>query len=98
MANNAFLATLYAEVQTFDAKNGGWVIYGNGYAQPVYRSFPVAEVQVIGISPAQVVATAFGNVTANSIIEIFPTGLSTPGFTKKYLCDATVATLNTART
>lgn len=98
MANNSFIATLYGEVTTYDAKNGFWQLSGNGYPSPVYRSFPVVDTQVIGISPAQVVQTAFGTVTANSIIEIFPTGLATPGFTRKYLCDATVATLNTART
>ena len=98
MANNAFSFTAYAEVQTYDGKNGGWQISGNGYPNPVYRSDPVVGTRVIGISPAQVVQTAFGTVTANSIIEIFPTGLSTPGFTRKYLCDATEATLQTART
>lgn len=98
MANNAFSFTGYAEVTTFDAKNGGWQINGNGYAGPVYQSLPVAGTRVIGISPAQVVATAFGSVTANSIVEILPTGLGVPGFTRKYLCDATEAALNTART
>lgn len=93
----AYLATLYAEVQTFDAKAGGWQIYGNGYNNPVYRSFPTTDTQVIGISPAQVVQTAWGSVTANSVIEIFPLGLSVPGFSKKFLCDATVSTLNGLR-
>jgi len=98
MANNAFLGTRYGEVSTFDSKNGGWQLLGNGYPGPVYDSWPVVGTRVIGVSPAQVVQTLFGNVTVNSIIEVFPMGLTVPGFSKKYICDATVATLNTART
>lgn len=98
MANNQFSFTSYAEVQTYDAKAGGPQIYGNGFSGPVYKSFPVVGTSVTGLSPAVVITTAWGQVTANSIVEIFPTGLATPGFTKKYLCDATEATLATART
>lgn len=98
MANNQFSFTSYAEVQTYDTKNGGPVIYGNGYSGPVYKSLPVVGTVVTGLSPAVVVTTQWGSVTANSIVEILPGGLATPGFTRKYLCDATEATLATART
>jgi len=98
MANNAFLVTLYAEVQSIDRLNGGVQIYGNGYSGPAYRSLPVVNTQVTAISPAQTVVTQWGSVTANSIVEILPMGLAVPGFTRKFLCDATVSTLNTART
>lgn len=98
MANNQFAATRYGEVTTFDGKNGGWQLQGNGYAGPVYDSWPVVGTRVIGVSPAQTITTLFGTVTVNSIIEVFPMGLTVPGFTKKYICDATVATLATART
>jgi hypothetical protein len=95
---NAFIATLYGEVTSYDKLNGGYQLAGNGYAQPVYRSFPVELTQVVAITPAQVYATAFGSVTANSVIEVFPQGLGIPGFSRKYLCDATIATLNGLRT
>jgi len=93
----AFSATLYGEVSTYDALNGGYQLIGNGYNGPTYRSFPTAGTQVIGISPGVVFQTKFGTVTANSIIEIIPPALQPLGFSKKYLCDATEATLNTAR-
>jgi len=95
---NAFTWTNYGPVSTYDAKNGGYQLVGNGYATPQYRSDPVSQTRVIGISPAQVYKTAFGTVTANSIVEIVPTGLSTPGFTQRYLCDSTEAALNALRT
>lgn len=98
MANNAFLGTRYGEVSTYDAKNGGWQLMGNGYSGPVYDSWPVVGTHIIGVSPAQTVITAFGSVTVNSIIEVFPMGLTVPGFTKKYISDATVSALNTLRT
>lgn len=93
----AFSFTAYAEVQTYDAKNNGWQTYGNGYSGPAYRSEPVVATRVIGISPAQVVVTAWGSVTANSVVEIIPAGLALPGFSRKFLCDQTEAQLNTAR-
>lgn len=98
MANNAFLASLYGEVTTYDKLNGGWQV-GTLYNGAAYRSLPVVGTQVIAISPAQVFTSPSGaTITANSIIEIFPQGLAIPGFSRKFLCDATVATLNTART
>ena|ERR1700753_3666259 len=98
MANNAYLATLYGEVMTTDALNGGIQIYGNGYSGPSYQSLPVTVTKVTGISPAQVISTKWGSVTVNSLIEVYPGGLTLPSKPKRYICDATVATLNTART
>jgi hypothetical protein len=98
MANNHFLATLYGEVQTFDGINGPIVIYGNGYPTPLYRSFPSTGVEIKGVSPAQVLTTAFGTVNVNSIVEVLPTGLANTGKKIRYVSDATVAALNTEAT
>ena len=94
--NNSFSATLYGEASSYDGKNGGWLV-ANQYPGPVYESFPVVGTRVIGISPAQTLTSGASTITVNSIIEILPTGLATQGWTKQYFCDATVATLQTAR-
>jgi hypothetical protein len=95
---SSFSFTAYGEVSTYDGKNGGFQLVGNGYANPSYQSLPVAGTRVIGISPGQVYGTAFGSVTANSIVEIIPPALQPLGFTKKYLCDSTEAQLAALRT
>jgi hypothetical protein len=95
---SSFSFTGYGEVSTFDGKNGGWQLVGNGYANPSYQSLPVAGTRVVGISPGVVFGTAFGQVTANSIVEIIPPALQPIGFSKKYLCDSTEAQLAALRT
>jgi hypothetical protein len=95
MANNSFLATLYAEVAYTDGATIG--IYGNGYAGPVYESLPVVGTKVSGV-PYQAIQTLWGTVYVNSLVEVFPMGLQIPAKTKRYICDATVVNLNTART
>lgn len=95
---SSFSFTGYGEISTYDPKNGGYQLVGNGYANPSYQSLPVAGTRVIGISPGVVFGTAWGNVTANSIIEIIPPALQPIGFSKKYLCDSTEAQLAALRT
>src|SRR6185503_896318 len=97
MANNAFSFTAYGEATTYDAKNGGWQV-GTQYQGASYLNFPVVGIKVTAISPAMTLKIGGSSVTINSIVEVFPTGLVTPGFTRKYLSDATIATLATART
>lgn len=97
MANNAWSFTNYGEVAVVDNLNGGISLYGNGYANPSYESLPVAGTKVTGISPAQVIATKWGSVTVNSLVEVYPTGLVLPAKVRRFICDATEATLNTAR-
>ena len=98
MANNQFAATTYGKVLVTDNKNGGIQLAGNGFIGPKYESFPVVGTKVIGVSPAVVMTTAFGSVTVNSIIEVYPSGLTLPAKPEQFICDATVATLATART
>jgi len=95
---SSFSFTAYGEVSTYDGKNGGWQLVGNGYTAASYQSWPVAGTRVIGISPGVVFNTGFGTVTANSIVEILPPALQPIGFTKKYLCDSTEAQLAALRT
>lgn len=78
----------YGEATVNDAKNGGW--QGFNYASGVVKSIPVVGTVFHAISPAQTI----GNFTVNSIVEILPCGLNLHG--KKYFCDATTSTLNTA--
>lgn len=98
MANNQFAVTLYGRVSTTDNKNGGILLVGNGFSVPRYESLPVVGTKVTGVSPAVVMTTAFGSVTVNSIIEVYPAGLTLPAKPDQFICDATVATLATART
>lgn len=97
MANNAFACTLYGEVAVIDNANGGIGVYGNGYASPSYESLPTGLTKVTGISPAQTIVTKFGSVTVNSLVEVYPQGLQIPTKPKRYICDSTVAALNTLR-
>lgn len=55
----------------------------------IAKSIPSAGTVFTAISPA----IAVGPATCNAIVEVLPTGLNTHG--KKYLTDATAATLNT---
>ena len=98
MSNNAFLFTNYGEVAVVDNLNGGISLYGNGYSNPIQESLPVVGTKVTSISPAQVIATKWGNVTVNSLVEVYPSGLVLPAKVRRFICDATVAALNTART
>src|ERR1700743_3191737 len=93
----SFLCTLYGQVSYTDNLNGGIGIYGNGFNGPSYQSLTVAGTKVTGISPAQVIQTKFGTVTVNSLVEVLPTGLTIPAKPVRYICDATVAALNTLR-
>jgi hypothetical protein len=95
MANNSFLATLYGEVAYTDGSTIG--LYGNGFGGPVYESLPVVGTRVSSV-PYQAIQTLWGTVYVNSLVEVFPMGLQIPAKVKRYICDATVATLNTART
>lgn len=96
MANSSFSYTPYAKAQTFDAKAGGYQIYGNGYANPDFRNDAVAGTRIRAVSPAQILQTAFGTVTINSVVEVLPTGLNQQS--TLYLCSETFAALVTART
>jgi hypothetical protein len=96
MANSSFSYTPYAKAQTYDPKNGGYQIYGNGYAQPDFRNDSVSGTRIRAVSPAQIISTAFGSVTINSVVEVLPTGLTVDSTI--YLCSETFAALVTART
>lgn len=96
MGNSSFSYTPYAKASTYDAKNGGYQIYGNGYAQPDFRNDAVAGTRIKAVSPAQIINTAFGAVTINSVVEVLPTGLTLDSTV--YLCSETFAALVTART
>ena len=98
MSNSAWANTKYGEVATFDALNGGFQLKGNGYKTPQYDSDPVVNTRVLGVSPAQTITTAFGSVTVNSIIEVYPLGIQIPSFVRRYISDITVSAANTART
>ncbi len=78
----------YGEATVNDVKNGGW--QGFAYSSGVVKSIPVVGTVFTAISPAQTI----GNFTVNSIVEVLPTGLNLHG--RKYFCDATASTLNTA--
>lgn len=94
---SAYLATLYGEVQYIDPKSGNIFLYGNGYANPIQDSLPV---QATKITPViyQLIQTAWGGVYVNTLVEVFPMGLQLPAKSKRYICDSTVAALNTLRT
>src|ERR1700743_1671714 len=99
MANSSFSFTTYGKVATYDAKNGGWQLLGNGYGAPSYQNLPVAGTKVVAVSPAVVMTTAFGSVTVNSIVEIYPTGLKIPATTpERFVCSDLFSALVTART
>lgn len=98
MANNQFAVTLYGKVLVTDNKNGGIQLAGNGFSNPRYESLPVVGTKVTGVSPAVVITTEWGAVTVNSLIEVYPAGLTLPAKPEQFICDATVATLATART
>jgi|ERR1700748_574984 len=99
MANSAFSFTAYGQVGVFDAKNGGYQLKGNGFANPSYQNLAVAGTRVIALSPAVVFGTAFGPVTANSIVEVYPTGLFLPATSPtRYICSDLFSTLVSART
>lgn len=93
----AFSFTSYGEIAVIDNLNGGINLYGNGYRQANYENLPVAGTGIRAISPAQVFQTPFGTVTANSIIEVYPTGLALPAKTRRFICDTLAATLATNR-
>lgn len=95
---NSFTFTNYGEVAVVDNLTGGIQLYGNGYASPSYESLPVSITKVTGISPAQVIGTKWGSVTVNSLVEVYPMGLALPAKPKRYICDATEATLAALRT
>lgn len=78
----------YGDATTNDPKNGGW--QGYSYTSGVFKSIPVEGTVFTAVSPAQNI----GGFTINSIVEVLPTGLNVHG--KKYFCDATASTLNTA--
>jgi len=95
---NSFSFTNYGQVAVVDNLTGGIQLYGNGYKNPSYESLPVAGTKVTGISPAQVIGTAWGPVTVNSLVEVYPTGLALPAKPLRYICDSTEAQLAALRT
>jgi hypothetical protein len=96
MANNHFVSTIYAKVQTYDNKNGGLVTYNDYGLTGVARSFPSAGVVFRAISPGQTLGVSGGTVTINAIIDVLPTGLNQK--IESWAVADTVATLNSAAT
>ena len=95
---NSFSFTNYGEVAVVDNLTGGISLYGNGNSNPIYESLPVAGTKVTGVSPAQVIGTKWGQVTVNSMVEVYPTGLVLPAKVRRYICDSTEAQLAALRT
>lgn len=99
MANNHFAATLYGEVATQDSYQGGVQLLGNGYGGAgISKSYPSVVAEFRAISPGVSITTQGTTLTINSIITIYPQGLSWQGKAKSYVCDQTLATLNTNAT
>jgi len=96
MANNHFLASIY-RYGTADAtalfSTAGTPVPAT---QGISESFPSALTRFYPVRYQNgAVVTACG-VTMNSIIELFPNGLSGQGQSRKFYTDATVSTLDTA--
>lgn len=87
-----FTATVYARGDfAYDAKQGGWQLPAF-FQNPSYQAFSDGTpVNLYTISPAITVTTGAGVVTANTIIEVLPTGLQLRP--TKFVTDSTFASL-----
>jgi len=98
MANSSFSFAAYGIVSVYDAKNGGYQLKGNGFGAASYQNAAVVSSKVIALSPAVTFQTLLGTVTANSIVEVYPQGLSIPATPTRYICSDLFSALVTART
>ena|ERR1022692_4139668 len=96
MSNTHFYATFYGEVNVNDALNGGYNIFNPGYgAMGVVKSFPSALTEFKAISPLQYVTTGGSQVTIQSVVFVYPQGLTGNGKVRAYVTDSNIQTLNT---